>query len=102
MSLHLLEYRGIEDEADHVHMCEILWHAKGIKALEHKTSQFSTTLQGRVHSWYRKFDLDQTCVDYVALKDDFLKEFHIPEFEHKSINTLKDYLWLPINQTQKF
>ncbi|KAH9304493.1 hypothetical protein KI387_008897, partial [Taxus chinensis] len=90
MSLHLLEYRGIEDVVEHVHMCEILWHAKGITTSERRASQFSTTLQGRTHSWYKNFDPDQTCVDYTALKDAFLKEFHIPEFEQKSISALKD------------
>ncbi|KAH9296815.1 hypothetical protein KI387_028497 [Taxus chinensis] len=90
MSLHLLEYRGIEDAAEHIHMCEILWHMKGIMASECKASQFTTTLQARTHSWYRKFDPNQTCIDYAALKDAFLKEFHIPEFEQKSISALKD------------
>ncbi|KAH9313148.1 hypothetical protein KI387_028183, partial [Taxus chinensis] len=44
----------------------------------------------RVHSWYRKFNPNQTCIDYATLKDAFLKEFHIPEFEQKSISALKD------------
>lgn len=71
-------------------MCEILWCAKCIIAPEHKESQFSTTLQGHEHSWYRKYDLNETCVDYNALRDDFLVEFHIPKFEQKSISVLKD------------
>ncbi|KAH9327541.1 hypothetical protein KI387_007719, partial [Taxus chinensis] len=36
ISLHLPEYRGIEDVAKHVHMCEILWCAKGIMVAERK------------------------------------------------------------------
>lgn len=45
MSLRLLEYKGIEDAAEHIHKCEILWRAKGITTSERKASQFSTTLQ---------------------------------------------------------
>ncbi|KAH9292531.1 hypothetical protein KI387_042279, partial [Taxus chinensis] len=90
MSLHLPEYRGIEDVTEHVHKCELLWCTKGITTSDRKASQFATTLQGHTHSWYRKYDPHQTAVDYNALHSAFLAKFHIPEFEQKSINTLKD------------
>ncbi|KAH9300467.1 hypothetical protein KI387_012050 [Taxus chinensis] len=49
MSLHLPEYRGIEDVTEHVHMCEILWHTKGITASECKANMgFQITLRIKV------------------------------------------------------
>ncbi|KAH9296494.1 hypothetical protein KI387_040082, partial [Taxus chinensis] len=90
MSLHLPNYKGVEDATEHVHKCELLWRAKGITTQERKASQFATTLQGHMHSWYQKYDPHQMVVDYNALHDAFLVEFHIPEFEKKSISVLKE------------
>ena len=78
MSLRLPEYRGIEDAIKHVHMCEILWCTKGITDFEHKECHFITTLQVCTHSLYINFDHNQTCVDYVALWESFLKDFLYP------------------------
>lgn len=89
-SLCILENRGIKEVVEHVHMCEILWCVKGITNFERKEIQFTTTLQGYAHRFYKNFDPNQTCVDYAALKDAFLKEFYIPKFKQKSISVLKD------------
>lgn len=64
MSLHLPDYRGIEDVVEYVHKCEFLWGTKGITTPERKDSQFVTTLEGHAHSWYRKYDPHQIVVDY--------------------------------------
>lgn len=69
-----------------MHNFEILWRAKGIISLDMNLIQFTTTLQGREHSWYRKYDPHQKEVDYDVFCDAFLAEFehhiHILDFLH--------------------
>ncbi|KAH9328327.1 hypothetical protein KI387_000435 [Taxus chinensis] len=49
MSLHLLDYSGIEYATEHVHKCEMLWRVKGITTQDRKAKSICNNL-ARMHA----------------------------------------------------